>query len=226
VVCWHFVALAAFLVQTDPPTFALGVVILDPHGDDGANPSEGIGHYRDQRAVTQAHERRDVDAVEQLAGLFGGQHRGLAALNDMLGPAHGMGRVGGEHLADHEPVEQHADRRQVLLCGRLRVRGLQGLDISSDVDRLDIDELDNAVLFEPGEEIAGGAVIGQPRVFVADRGGEEFAIALSQGVVGCSPMLHPLDGCSSREDHKSATWDETPLAVATPMGREFRHGRK
>jgi hypothetical protein len=34
------------------------------------------------------------------------------------------------------------------------VRGLQGLDISGDVDRLDIDELDNAVLFEPGEEIA------------------------------------------------------------------------
>jgi len=30
---------------------------------------------------------------------------------------------------------------------------LHGLDISGDVDRLDVDELDNAVLFEPGEKL-------------------------------------------------------------------------
>jgi hypothetical protein len=34
-------------------------------------------------------------------------------------PAHRMGRIGGQDLADDEPVEQHADRGKVLLDGRL-----------------------------------------------------------------------------------------------------------
>jgi hypothetical protein len=56
---------------------------------------------------------------------FGRQHRGFAALDDMLVPAHGMGRVRGEELADHQPVEQHADRGQVLLDRRFGGRGLK-----------------------------------------------------------------------------------------------------
>ena len=36
----HFVALAAFLMQPDPPALALGVVILDAHGDDGCWPGD------------------------------------------------------------------------------------------------------------------------------------------------------------------------------------------
>jgi hypothetical protein len=51
VVRGHFVALAAFLVQADPPRLALGVVILDPHRDDGADPGKGRGHDRNQRPV-------------------------------------------------------------------------------------------------------------------------------------------------------------------------------
>ncbi len=34
----HFMALAAFFVQPDPPAHAVGKIILDPHGDDGAAP--------------------------------------------------------------------------------------------------------------------------------------------------------------------------------------------
>ena len=75
----HLMALAAFLVQPHPPALALGVVVLDAHGDDGADAGEGEGHDADQRPVAQADQGRRVDAVEQLAGLFGGQHRGLAA---------------------------------------------------------------------------------------------------------------------------------------------------
>jgi hypothetical protein len=37
----------------------------------------------------------------------------------MLGPAHGMSRIGGQDLAHNQPVEQHADRCQVLFDGRL-----------------------------------------------------------------------------------------------------------
>ena len=116
----------------------------------------------------------DIDAVEELAGLVRGQHRGLAACDDMLGPAHRMRRIDGEDLADDEPVEQHADRREVLLDGRLGGRRLQRLDVGGDMHRLDIDELANAVLLDPSEERADGPIISQARVPVADVGGEEF----------------------------------------------------
>ena len=44
--CWravmrrHFVALAAFLVKAHPPALATRVIVLDPHGNDGADASE------------------------------------------------------------------------------------------------------------------------------------------------------------------------------------------
>jgi hypothetical protein len=60
-----------------------------------------------------------VDAVEQLARLFVGQHRGLAGLDDVLGTAHRMRRIDRDDLAGDQPVEQHADRGEVLLDRRL-----------------------------------------------------------------------------------------------------------
>jgi hypothetical protein len=74
-----------------------------------------------------------------------------------------MRRVDGEDLADDQPVEQHADRGQVLLDGRLGrcalfhgrtpgVAHLQRLQIRGDMERLDIRELADAVLLEPEEE--------------------------------------------------------------------------
>ena len=60
-----------------------------------------------------------VDAVEQLARLLGIQHRGLAGLDDVLRAADRMRRIGGDDLAGDQPVEQHADRGEVLLDRRL-----------------------------------------------------------------------------------------------------------
>jgi hypothetical protein len=76
-----------------------------------------------------------------LSGLLLGEDRRLSALHDVLGPAHGMRRIDCEDLADDQPVEQHADRGQVQLNGRLGVRGLQRLDVGRDMDRLDFGEL-------------------------------------------------------------------------------------
>jgi hypothetical protein len=45
----HFMALAAFLVQTDPPALALGIVVLDTHGDGRTDASKGKRHHRNQR---------------------------------------------------------------------------------------------------------------------------------------------------------------------------------
>jgi len=175
------VALAAFLVQPHPPALAVGKIILDPHGDDGANTGEEVGHDADQGAVAQADQSRRIDAVEEEeAGLVGRQHRGLTALDDVLGAAQGVGRVDGQHAAGDQPVEAHADRGEMPLDGRLRGRALQRLDIGGDMDRLDIGELPDLVALDPGEELRHRPVVRHPGVFVADGGGEMPAAAPSE----------------------------------------------
>jgi hypothetical protein len=59
---------------------------------------------------------------------------------------------------------------RVLLDGRLGGGFLQRLDIGSDVQRLDIDQLSDAALFKPGKKRACGPVISHARILVADRG--------------------------------------------------------
>jgi hypothetical protein len=109
-----------------------------------------------------------------MAGLILGEHRRLAAAHDMLGPAYRMRRIDGEDLADDEPIEQHADRREVLFDRGFGGRRLQRLDIGGDMHGLDIGELADAVLLDPGEERAHGPVISHARVLVADVGRKEF----------------------------------------------------
>ena len=92
-------------------------------------------------AVAQANEGRGVNAVDQGAGLVRGQHWRLAARNHMLRAADGMCRVGGEHPAGNQPVEQHADCRQVLLHSRLLEILSKRVDIGRDVQRLDVGQL-------------------------------------------------------------------------------------
>ena len=42
----------------------------------------------------------------------------LPPAHHVFGAAHGGGGIDREHLADHQPVEQHAHRRQPLLDAR------------------------------------------------------------------------------------------------------------
>jgi len=81
---------------------------------------------------------------------------------------------GLEDLADREPVEQHPNRREMQFDGRLGSGRLQPLYVCCNVDRLDVGELTDLVLLDPGEEVAGGPVIGHARVLVADRRGEKL----------------------------------------------------
>jgi hypothetical protein len=49
----HLVALPAFFMQPQPPSFAMLEVVSDLHGDDGADPGEAVDHGPDQRPVTK-----------------------------------------------------------------------------------------------------------------------------------------------------------------------------
>jgi len=128
-----------------------------------------------------------------------------------------MRRVDGEDLADDEPVEQHADRGQMLLDGRPRGRALpdgaiagiqyrQRLQIGGDVERLDIGQLANAVLLEPGEERTRRRVIGHAGVVVFDRGDEKTEETAGRPITGIGD--HRRDGertakCRARRlDHR------------------------
>ena len=93
--------------------------------------------------------RFGLDAVEQLAGFLGRQHGRLALPDDVFGAAHGVGRVHVENVARHQPVEQHPERRQVLLDGRRGELALQVLDEGGDVEGLDVGQTSDAVGVAP-----------------------------------------------------------------------------
>ena len=52
----HLMALATFLMETNPPALAVGVVILGAHGDDHADAGEREGHHRDQRPIAETND--------------------------------------------------------------------------------------------------------------------------------------------------------------------------
>jgi hypothetical protein len=149
----------------------------------------------------QTDQGRCVDALEQLAGLLGGEHRGFATLDDVLRAAHRVRRVDDEHAAGDEPVEQHADRSKMLFHGWLRHRRLQALDVGSDMQRFDIDELTDLAALEPDEESAHGTIIGLARILVADGGGEKLekaAYGMFAGTGNLRPARPPCCGILRR----------------------------
>jgi|SRR5271165_2115486 len=85
-----------------------------------------------------------------------------------------MGGIDIDHVAGDKPVEQNAERGQVLLDGRRRNHGLQVLDESGDMERLDAGKLIDVFAAAPGGEAPGGVHIGSAGVIVVDLAGEEF----------------------------------------------------
>jgi hypothetical protein len=79
----------------------------------------------------------------------------------------------GEDLADDEVVEEHAQRRQVLLDGGDGERRRDLLDVGGEEERLELVKREPPDL-APGEEAAYGRTVGPAGVGVADLGGEEL----------------------------------------------------
>ena len=170
----HHEILAAFLVQPEERSLALGVVVSHLHRHSRAHACEAVQHDSDQGAVAQAHQRARVDAIQKTPGLAGGQHRRLASFHNVFRAAHRAGRVERHDLADHKPVEQHADGRQVLLDGRRGAGLRQLLDVGGHQHRLDPVHQRQAPCLTPVGEPVGGRQVGHSGVRVVDIGGEEF----------------------------------------------------
>ena len=98
----------------------------------------------------------------------------LALGHHVARPAHGMRRVGVDDVAGHQPVEQHAQRRKVLLHRGRSELVLQLLDEGRDVEGLHLAELVEAFGLALRGKAARGVQVGFARVVVVDMRGEEF----------------------------------------------------
>ncbi len=92
----------------------------------------------------------------------------------MLGAAHCRGGVRRHDLTDDQPVEQHPDRRQVLLDRGSLVGAAEQFDVGRDVVRAHRAERGDLLRVEPGEERARGDRVGGAGVRIADVRGEEI----------------------------------------------------
>ena len=146
----------------------LPVNVFHGHAECRADAGEGKNQEADQRPVAQAHDGRGVDAVEELARLRRRQDRGLAGPNHVFGAPHRGGGIDRQNLADHQPVEQHADGGQPLFHGRRRKPAPEARRARVYVKQA------KAGLVAPVEEFAGSPVVGFTGVRVADVRGKEF----------------------------------------------------
>src|ERR1700730_17458624 len=125
VMAGEVVDLTAFFLQPHPAPALLHVVIFDLHSHGGAHAGEGVAHERDEGAIAETDEDRLLflvlhrNRIQQGSHFVGRQDRALAFLHAVLGAAYRVRGVRWDHLARHEPIEEHANRGQVLLDGRL-----------------------------------------------------------------------------------------------------------
>jgi len=162
----HLVALAAFLVQPEPPAFAMQEVISD-RIDIVADARETIIPWC--RSAPDPFKPIKVSLSIESSSLrasSGRQHRGLATPHDVLGPTHGACQVDVENPSGRQVIEEPADRRQVLFNRRLGERGAKLFD-GRQRCRLDLMKL-QAALVGPVEELFHRAGISSPRVAVTE----------------------------------------------------------
>ena len=189
VMAGHLVTLAAFFMEAHPSPAGLGVNVLDAHFDGRADTREGVCEQGDDRPIAEADDTRPSgavlrgDGIEEVAGLVGGEYRGLAFFHYILRPTNHARGVGGHDLTQNKPIEEHADGGELHFDGRRRYPLLEFFDISRDVNRLHVAEMFEAARFAPCGEVAGGPGVGFPCIGVPDIGGEEFKDAFCGGSV-------------------------------------------
>ena len=111
----------------------------------------------------------------QSPGFVDLQHRRPASPLRVLRPANGVSGIEGKDLADHHPVEQHPQSGKPDLHRGLGL-GLQlQFDEGRDMDRLDLGEVQDAVIGTEGGELADRLHVGTASIRIADMRAEEVA---------------------------------------------------
>ena len=105
-------------------------------------------------------------------------------LHRVFGAADRCRRIGGNNLADYEPVEEHTDGGQVLLHGRPGSLAAEFLQPGCDVNGLNGGQIRELPPQTPGGEPACGAEIRTARVVVRDMGGEELPKSPRRTAIG------------------------------------------
>jgi len=216
--------LAALLVQPNPSAAALHEIVTDLHFSDGAYARKTVGHDADQGPIAQSEEIRlrrrsalldffnDRYAIEKRASFIGCQNRRLALFHDVFWTAYLMGRIDVDDVPGNKPVEQHAERGQVLLDGRWREIVLQVFNESGHMERLDARKLVDVFLRAPGGKAARGIKVCSARVVVIDLRREEFQDALCGLRRGREERRRPEESLSERatQVRSSVTEDGVP----------------
>lgn len=174
VVRGYLVALAAFLVQPDPPSLSVLVIILDTHVNHRRDACERVAHEPEECAITETDDCIRLDGIQKLPRLVRFQDRRLSALHDVFWSANGARRIHRDYLAGDEPVEEHADGREVLFHGRSGTLTLKLLYIGSNHHRVELIEHCDPVTVAPSEELSNRLSVSRSGVFVSNRRREEF----------------------------------------------------
>ena len=112
-----------------------------------------------------------------------------------VGPRTDGGRIGRHDLAHYQPVEQPADRGQLLLDAGRRGRTLQPLHVGADIERPNCRKHEAAAL-APGQKVRAGPRIGAARMEIPNRGTMKlFAIQslAAMTLLSASPALAQTD---------------------------------
>ena len=99
----------------------------------------------------------------------------FAAPLRVLRPTYRVRRIGGQDLADDQPVKEHPQGGQVLLDRRFGLSLQLQLDEGRHMDRLDLGEIHDAVLGAEGGELPDRLHVGVSGVGIADVRAEEVA---------------------------------------------------
>jgi hypothetical protein len=182
--------LATFFVEPHAAAATLNEVVANLHFEDGGDPREGVNHDADQRPVAQADERPGRAGVEQRPRFFRREDPRLAFVDDVFRAAHGLRRIDVEDVTCHQPVEQHAQRREMLLDRRRGEFALQLFDERRHLDRLHVGELCQPEAVSPGGEAPGG-------IQIQRRGQQLRSRRKGQRGVSC-PRLRPDPARSPR----------------------------
>src|ERR1700722_557273 len=89
----HIMLLAAFFMESQPPTGTIMIVVINFEFQDCAHTGEAVEHRGDERQVPQAGHRVLRNRIQQRLGVFATPDWRFAFLNDILWTANGMCRI-------------------------------------------------------------------------------------------------------------------------------------